>query len=302
MNSLFDIALALPTGGFFDVFGEMWTQGFMVRGIVVTGVAAAVCAVLSCWLILIGWSLMGDALSHAILPGIVVSYLVGAPFALGALLAALVVVALIGAVRGRGRVKEDTAIGVVFTTMFAAGLVLISLFPSHINLHHILFGDMLGITKADMWQVLILSPIALVVLLYKRQDLVLYAFDKTHAHTIGLSTRRLAAILLICLSLTVVVAMQAVGAILIVALVITPGATARLLTSSFNRMLWLAPLLSVGCVVLGAYISYWFDTASGATVVLLEGVLFLLVWVVDLLRQTLNRRDSLVARFGGGSS
>ncbi|NMX03360.1 metal ABC transporter permease [Mobiluncus mulieris] len=282
---LMNPAATTKTTDWLEAITDMWHQGFMVRGILVTGVAAAVCAVLSCWLILIGWSLLGDALSHAILPGIVVSYLLGAPFAIGALIAALVVVGLIGAVRGRGRVKEDTAIGVVFTTMFASGLVLISLFPSHIDLHHILFGDMLGITRADMWQVLILSPIALVVLLVKRQDLVLYAFDKTHAHTIGLSTQRLAAILLVCLSLTVVVAMQAVGAILIVALVITPGATARLLTSSFNRMLWVAPLVSVGCVVLGAYISYWFDTASGATVVALEGVLFLVVWGVDLLRR-----------------
>ena len=260
---------------FYEAFIEMWTQQFMLRGIIVTGVAAAVCAVLSCWLVLIGWSLLGDALSHAILPGIVVSYLLGTPFAIGALVAALLVVGLIGAVRGRGRVKEDTAIGVVFTTMFASGLVLISLFPSHIDLHHILFGDMLGITRADMWQVLILSPLAL----------VLYAFDKTHAHAIGISTSWLATLLLVALSLTVVVAMQAVGAILIVALVITPGATARLLTNRFNAMLWIAPLLSVSCVVLGAYISYWFDTASGATVVLLEGVLFLIVWLVDLLRQ-----------------
>ncbi len=270
---------------FYEIFIEMWTQQFMLRGIIVTGVAAAVCAVLSCWLVLIGWSLLGDALSHAILPGIVVSYLLGTPFAIGALVAALLVVGLIGAVRGRGRVKEDTAIGVVFTTMFASGLVLISLFPSHIDLHHILFGDMLGITRVDMWQVLILSPLALVLLLYKKRDLVLYAFDKTHAHTIGISTTWLATLLLVALSLTVVVAMQAVGAILIVALVITPGATARLLTNRFNAMLWIAPLLSVSCVVLGAYISYWFDTASGATVVLLEGVLFLIVWLVDLLRQ-----------------
>lgn len=270
---------------FYEIFIEMWTQQFMLRGIIVTGVAAAVCAVLSCWLVLIGWSLLGDALSHAILPGIVVSYLLGVPFAIGALVAALLVVGLIGAVRGRGRVKEDTAIGVVFTTMFASGLVLISLFPSHIDLHHILFGDMLGITRADMWQVLILSPLALVLLFYKKRDLVLYAFDKTHAHTIGISTSWLATLLLVALSLTVVVAMQAVGAILIVALVITPGATARLLTNRFNAMLWIAPLLSVSCVVLGAYISYWFDTASGATVVLLEGVLFLIVWLVDLLRQ-----------------
>ena len=228
---------------FYEAFIEMWTQQFMLRGIIVTGVAAAVCAVLSCWLVLIGWSLLGDALSHAILPGIVVSYLLGTPFAIGALVAALLVVGLIGAVRGRGRVKEDTAIGVVFTTMFASGLVLISLFPSHIDLHHILFGDMLGITRADMWQVLILSPLALVLLLYKKRDLVLYAFDKTHAHAIGISTSWLATLLLVALSLTVVVAMQAVGAILIVALVITPGATARLLTNRFNAMLWIAPLL-----------------------------------------------------------
>lgn len=265
----------------FSLFGEMWTHQFMVRGIVVTLVAAIACAILSCWLILIGWSLMGDALSHSILPGIVIAYMLGIPFSIGAIVAALIVVTLIAIVRHTSRVKEDASIGIVFTTMFALGLVIISLYPTHIDLHHILFGDMLGITNQDMWQVFILAPIAMAVILLKRRDLMLYAFDKTHAHAIGLSTKALGGTLLVALALTVVVAMQAVGAILIVALVITPGATAYLITSRFTRMLWLAPVISSVSVVLGAYISYWFDTASGATVVLLQGLIFLVVWAVS---------------------
>lgn len=266
---------------FYDLFIDMWTHGFMVRGFTVTLVAAVVCAVISCWLVLVGWSLLGDALSHAILPGVVLAYMFNSPFAVGALVAALVCVGLIGMVRSTSRLKEDASIGVTFTTLFAFGLVLLSLFPSHVNLHHILFGDMLGITRADMIQVLILGPLALVVVLAKRRDLTLFAFDPTHAAAIGLSTRMLSALLLVCLALTVVVAMQAVGAILIVALLITPGACAYLITNSFSRMLVIAPAISALCVLVGVYVSYWIDAASGATVVATHGVAFALVYLIS---------------------
>ena len=265
----------------YETFVEMWTYGFMVRGYTVTLLAAVVCAVISCWLILIGWSLMGDALSHAIMPGIVLAYLFAIPFSIGALIAALIAVALMGLVRSTSRVKEDTSIGVVFTTLFALGLVILSLNPAHVNLHHILFGDLLGITHADMWQVLILAPLALIVVVLKRRDLTLFAFDKTHAAAIGLSTKWLSALLLTALAITVVVAMQAVGAILIVALLITPGACAYLLTSNFSRMLWLSPLISAIAVTVGVYTSYWMDAASGAMVVVSQGVIFAIIYVVS---------------------
>lgn len=262
-------------------FGEMWTHMFMVRGFVVTLLAAGVCAIMSCWLVLVGWSLMGDALSHAIVPGIVLAYIAQVPFSVGAFAAALICVALIGVIKQTSKIKEDTAMGVVFTTMLAIGLTLISVFPSHIDLQHIMFGDLLGITNEDMAQVLVLAPLAAVIVLLKRRDLVLFAFDPRHASAIGLSTRRLSALLLSCLAITVVVAMQAVGMILIVALLITPGATAFLLTTKFNRMLWISPLVSSICVTIGIYLSYWFNMASGATVVTVSGIVFCLAYLVS---------------------
>lgn len=264
----------------FEGLWEIWTHQFMVRGFMVTLLAALVCAMLSCWLVLVGWSLMGDALSHAVLPGVVLSYVLGAPFSIGALISALVCVGLIGAVRRNTRIKQDAAIGVVFTTMLASGLMLISVFPSQISLEHVLFGDLLGITRQDMLQVLVLAPLAGLAVFVKRRDLTLLAFDPTHAEAIGLSVRRLTALLLFVLALTVVVAMQAVGAVLIVALLIIPGATARLCTVRFRHMLWIAMLVSAVSVTIGVYVSYWFNTASGATVVTAHGLVFAVVYLV----------------------
>ncbi|OLT55142.1 hypothetical protein BJF88_07430 [Cellulosimicrobium sp. CUA-896] len=254
---------------------------FMRTALAVTLMAGVVCGVLSCWLVLVGWSLMGDAVSHAVLPGVVLAYVVGAPFALGALLFGLLAVTLIGAVRDTSRVKEDAAIGVVFTTLFALGLVLISVTPSQTDLNHILFGNLLGVSRADLVQVLVLGAVALAVVVLKRRDLTLFAFDPVHAHAIGLSPRRLGALLLGLLALTVVVALQAVGVVLVVALLITPGATAHLLTDRFSRMLWIAPLVAAGSGVVGLYASYYLDTSSGGTVVVTLGLAFALAYLLS---------------------
>lgn len=252
---------------------------FMVRALATTVVAAVVCALLSCWLVLIGWSLMGDAVSHAVLPGVVLAYVLGAPFALGAVVFGLVAVALIGVIRGTSRVKEDAAIGIVFTTLFALGLVLISVTPSQTDLNHIVFGNILGVSTGDLLQIAVLAAVAFAVLLLKRRDLTLYAFDPTHAFAIGLSPRMLGALLLGLLALTAVVALQVVGVVLVVAMLIIPGATAYLLTDRFGRMLVIAPALSVGSGVAGIYLSYWLDAASGGLVVVVQGVTFLLVYL-----------------------
>ncbi len=252
---------------------------FMVRAIVTTALAAVVCAVLSCWLVLIGWSLMGDAVSHAVLPGVVLAYIVGAPFALGALVFALIAVTLIGVVRNTSRVKEDAAIGIVFTSLFALGLVLISVTPSQTDLNHIIFGNLLGVSIPDLIQVLVLGVVAFAILILKRRDLTLYAFDPTHAHAIGLSPKRLGALLLGLLALTSVVALQTVGVVLVVAMLIIPGATAYLLTDRFSRMLVIAPVVSAACSIAGIYFSYYLDTASGAMVVLTQGAVFALVYL-----------------------
>ena len=253
--------------------------GFMVRALAVAVVAAIVCAVLSCWLVLIGWSLMGDAVSHAVLPGVVLAYVVGAPFAIGALIFGLIAVALIGLIRNTSRVKEDAALGIVFTTLFAFGLVLISVTPSQTDLNHIIFGNLLGVSSSDLPQVAILGALALSILLIKRRDLTLFAFDPIHANAIGLSPKRLGALLLGVLALTSVVALQAVGVVLVVAMLIIPGATAYLLTDKFSRMLVIAPVVSAVCAIAGIYVSYYLDTASGGMVVMTQGIVFALVYL-----------------------
>ncbi|WGV49670.2 metal ABC transporter permease [Rhodococcus erythropolis] len=269
--------------------------GFMVRALAVAVVAAVVCAVLSCWLVLIGWSLMGDAVSHAVLPGVVLAYVVGAPFAIGALIFGLIAVALIGLIRNTSRVKEDAAIGIVFTTLFAFGLVLISVTPSQTDLNHIIFGNLLGVSSSDLLQVAILGALALSILLIKRRDLTLFAFDPIHANAIGLSPKRLGALLLGVLALTSVVALQAVGVVLVVAMLIIPGATAYLLTDKFSRMLVIAPVVSAICAITGIYVSYYLDTASGGMVVMTQGIVFALVYLFSpsqgvIAKWTLQRR------------
>lgn len=262
-----------------DLLGEPLQHTFMQRALLVALVASVLCAVLSCWLVIIGWSLMGDAVSHAVLPGVALAYILGAPFALGAFVFGLGAVGAIGVIRDRSKVKEDAAIGVVFTSLFALGVVLISVTPSSVDLTHILFGNLLGISEIDMWQVLLLGAVGMAVLLAKRRDLTLFAFDPSHAQTMGINPRRLSALLLVVLALTVVVALQAVGVVMVIALLITPGATAYLLTDKFSRMLVLAPIIAAACAIVGIYASYYLDAASGGMVVLTQGVTFLLAFL-----------------------
>ena len=279
-----------------DLILEPLQYDFMVRAIATTVIAAVVCAVLSCWLVLVGGSLMGDAVSHAVLPGVVLAYVVGVPFALGAVVFGFLAVGLIGLVRGTSRIKEDAAIGIVFTTLFAAGLVMISVTPSQTDLSHIIFGNILGISAAELVQIAVLAAVAFVVLFVRRRDLTLYAFDPTHAHAIGLSPRFLSALLLGVLALTAVVALQVVGVVLVVAMLIIPGATAYLLTDRFSRMLILAPAISAVCSVVGIYISYWADAASGGLVVVTQGAVFALVYLFSPRQGVLGRRWSAARR------
>jgi len=268
---------------------EPLTYPFMVRALITALVAGVVCALLSCWLVLVGWSLMGDAVSHAVLPGVVLAYIAGAPFAVGALIFGFGAVALIGAVRETSRIKEDAAIGIVFTTLFALGLVLISVTPSQVDLHHIVFGNLLGVSRGDLLQIVLLGALVLLVLLIKRRDLTLYAFDATYAFAIGLNPRVLGALLLGLMAVTTVVALQAVGVILVVAMLIIPGATAYLLTDRMPVMLVIAPVIAVVCAVGGVYASFHFDVATGGAIVLAQGAVFALVYLF-------SPRHGLIAR------
>ena len=279
-----------------DLLLEPLGYEFMQRAFLVTVTAAIVCGMLSCWLVLIGWSLMGDAVSHAVLPGVVLAYLWGAPFALCAFVFGAGAVGLIGWVKATSRVKEDAAIGVVFTTLFALGIVLISVVPSQVDLGHILFGNLLGVSTSDLVQVLVLGAVTLAILVLKRRDLTLYAFDPTHAHAIGLNPKVLGGLLLGLLALTVVVALQAVGVVLVVAMLIIPGATAYLLTDHFARMLVISPILAVVCSIVGIYLSYYLDASSGGMVVLTMGTAFALVYLFAPKHGVIGRRVAAAAR------
>ncbi len=263
----------------YELLIEPLQYGFMQRALITTVIAAVVCAVLSCWLVLIGWSLMGDAVSHAVLPGVVLAYLVGAPFALGAVLFGFLAVALIGLVGSTSRVKEDAAIGIVFTSLFALGLVLVSVTPSQTDLSHILFGNVLGVSVADLLQIAALAVVVLTVALLKRRDLTLLAFDPGHAFAIGLSPRVLRAMLLGMLAMTAVVGLQVVGVVLVVAMLIIPGATAYLLTDRFGWMLFWAPVLGASAAVTGIYLSYWIDVSPGGMVVLAQAAVFAVAYL-----------------------
>lgn len=263
---------------------EPWQYEFMQRALLVTVVASVVCALLSCWLVLIGWSLMGDAVAHAVLPGVVLSYLLGLPFAVGAFVFGIGAVALIGGVRERTRLKGDAAIGVVFTTVFALGVVLVSTTPSQIDLSHILFGNVLGVSDVDIVQVLGLGALTAAVIVVRRRRLTHVAFDRMHAHVVGLPVARVNALMLGLLALTVVVALQAVGVVLATAMLITPGATAFLLTDRIERMLVVAPVVAVGCAVVGTWASYALDAASAGLVVLCQGLAFAGAFVASRLR------------------
>ncbi len=249
---------------------------YMQKAMLVSALIGGVCAFLSCFVTLKGWSLMGDALSHSIVPGVVLAYMVGAPFAVGAFVAGMLAAAGMGLVKAKTPIREDATIGIVFTTFFAAGLLLISLFPSNINLKTIVFGNMLGISNFDIVQAVIISAGCLVVLLLKWKDLLLFCFDPNQARAIGLNTTVLHFTLLTMLSATAVAALQAVGACLVVAMLVTPGATAYLLTDRFSRMIGIACTMGTVTSFVGAYASYYLDGSVGGCIVVLQTVLFLL--------------------------
>ena len=268
------------------------THDFMRRALMVSALVGGVCGLLSCYMTLKGWALMGDAVSHAVMPGVVVAYALGLPFSLGAFVFGVGSVALIGFVKQKSRIKEDTVIGLVFTGFFALGLVLVSKIKSNIDLMQILFGSPLGISRSDVNQTLIISFIVISILLIFRKDLMLYCFDAKHARSIGINTGILHYLLLTLLSLSAVVGLQTVGIILVVAMLITPGATAYLLTDRFDQMTLLAVISSSFSSILGVYISYWSDIETGGSIVLVQTLIFLIAFLFAP-RYGISKKQSL---------
>jgi manganese/iron transport system permease protein len=248
---------------------------FMRRALLIAVLVGSVSAVLSCFLVLKGWSLMGDAISHAVLPGIVLAFVFGLPLSIGAFTAGLFSAFATGYLKANSRVKEDTVMGIVFSGMFAVGLVLFTKVETDQHLDHILFGNMLGVTDGDLLETAIVAAGTLATVLLFRRDLMLFAFDPQHAHAIGLRTRLLHYGLLALLSLTIVASLKAVGIILVVAMLIAPGATAFLLAKRFGTMLWIASSVAIGSSVAGTLVSFYIDGATGPCIVLIQTAVFL---------------------------
>ncbi len=251
----------------------------MVRALLISATVGGVCGLLSCYMTLKGWALMGDAVSHSVLPGVILAYAIGLPFSVGAFVFGVGSVATIGFVKQKSRIKEDTVIGLVFTGFFALGLVLVSKTRSNIDLTHILFGNVLGISIADIQQTVLISVLVTAVHLLFRRDLLMFCFDPTHARSIGINTGVLHYLLLSVLSLAAVAGLQTVGIILVVAMLVTPGATAYLLTDRFDRMSWLAIGSSILSSLLGVYTSYWTDSSTAGCIVLVQTGLFVIAFL-----------------------
>jgi manganese transport system permease protein len=252
---------------------------FMIKAILISALVGMVCSALSCYMTLKGWALMGDAVSHAVLPGVVIAYVLNIPFAIGAFVFGVGSVIAIGFIKSNTRIKEDTVIGLVFTGFFALGIVLISKTTSTVDLSHILFGNVLGISDADIMQTVVISIITLVSLAILRKDLVLFCFDSTHARSIGINIVFLYYILLSLLSLTAVAGLQTVGIILVVAMLVTPGATAYLLSDRFDHMMLIAMASGVFSSIMGTYISYHIDGSTGGCIVVLQTLLFVIAMI-----------------------
>lgn len=258
---------------------EPLSYDFMQRALLISVMIGVVCAMFSCFLILKGWSLMGDAVSHAVLPGLALAYLAGLPLAVGAFLAGLLCAAATGFLRNHSRVKEDAIMGIVFSGMFALGLVLLTQIETDVHLLHVLFGNVLGISQRDMTEAALMSAFAFLAMMIWRRDILLYCFDPTHARAIGLNVRFIHFGLLILLALTIVAALKAAGVILVIAMLIAPGATAFMITRSFDRMMVIAVFVSVFSCLTGTIASYHLDTATAPLIVVIQAALFILALI-----------------------
>jgi manganese/iron transport system permease protein len=262
-----------------DTLFAVFEFEFMRNALLISVLVAIPTAMLSCFLVLKGWSLMGDAISHAVFPGIVISYIVGLPLAVGAFAAGMSCALLTGYLKENSRIKQDTVMGVVFSGMFGFGLVLYTKIQSDVHLDHILFGDMLGIGWADLIETGMIALVAAGILGVKWRDFLLHAFDPAQAKAVGLPVNWLHYGLLALLSLTIVGALKAVGLILAIAMLIAPGAIAFLITRTMGAMLVVAVLVAIAASFFGVYLSFFIDSAPAPTIVLLMTAMFVVAFV-----------------------
>ena len=259
---------------------EPFSYGYMTSAILVSTLVGGLCAFLSAYLMLKGWSLIGDALAHSVVPGVAGAYLLGLPFAIGAFISGGLAASLMLFLSERSGLKTDVVIGIIFTAFFGVGLFVVSLYPMSISIETIIMGNILAISYSDMLQLLIIGSISLVILFLKWRDLMVVFFDESHARTVGLSPSRLKIVFFTLLSASIVAALQTVGAFLVIAMVVTPGATAYLICDRFPKLILLSVLIgSVTCFT-GAYLSFFIDGATGGIIVVLQTVVFLGVFLI----------------------
>ncbi|WP_425386855.1 metal ABC transporter permease [Amorphus coralli] len=251
----------------------------MVNAIWVSALVGAVCAFLSAYLMLKGWSLIGDALSHSIVPGVAGAYMLGLPFSVGAFFSGGLAAAAMLFLNQRTRLKEDAIIGLIFTSFFGLGLFMVSLSPASVNIQTIVLGNILAITPSDTIQLALIGFVSLAILLLKWKDLMVTFFDENHARSIGLNPTALKLLFFTLLSASTVAALQTVGAFLVIAMVVTPGATAYLLTDRFPRLLVISVAIGALTSAVGAYASYYLDGATGGIIVVLQTLVFLTAFV-----------------------
>lgn len=256
-----------------------FSYSYMVNAVFISALVGGVCGFLSAYLMLKGWSLIGDALSHSIVPGVAGAYMLGLPFALGAFFSGGLAASTMLFLSQRSKLKEDAIIGLIFSSFFGLGLFMVSLSPTSVDIQTIVLGNILAITPADTLQLVLISGLSLMILTAKWKDLLVVFFDENHAHTIGLNPNRLKILFFTLLSACTVAALQTVGAFLVIAMVITPGATAYLLSDRFGFVILLATAIGAGTSLIGSYLSFFLDGATGGIIVVLQAIIFTLVFL-----------------------
>ncbi|HET6390285.1 metal ABC transporter permease [Hyphomicrobium sp.] len=279
---------------------EPFTYDYMLNAMWVSALVGGVCAFLSCFLMLKGWSLIGDALSHSIVPGVAGAYLLGLPFAIGAFFSGGLAAAAMLFLNQRTKLKEDAIIGLIFSAFFGLGLFMVSLSPTSVNIQTIVLGNILAITPGDTIQLVIIGFVALAILLIKWKDLMVVFFDETHARSIGLNTTGLKIMFFTLLAASTVAALQTVGAFLVICMVVTPGATAYLLSDRFPRLLVIAVAIGAVTSFTGAYVSYFLDGATGGIIVCLQTLIFLAAFVFAPKHGMLAARRRAAQEFEAG--
>lgn len=264
---------------------------FMINAFLIISIISFPTALLSCYLVLKGWSLMGDAISHAVLPGIVIAYIIKIPLIIGAFFAGLLCSIISGFIYKNSRIKQDTVLGIVFSGMFGLGIILITKIPTNVHLDHILFGNILGISSGDIILNGFISALVAIILIIKRKDLMLYSFDEVQANALGLRINLLNYLLLSMISLTVVSTLSSVGLILSIGLLITPGATVFLITKEFEKMLFFSVLITCLSGLFGVYLSFFIDSAPAPTVIMVLTIIFLITLLFSIFKKRINERQ-----------